>query len=576
MTPTSADVETSPEPPVRWGIAGWVVVMAAFAIGFVNFPLRVVGWNFDHLPGDAGDNRLNNYVLEHGYRWLSGREASFWDIPMFYPVRGVTGWSDAHIGMLPVYAAVRAVGFSPEGAFQGYFLIASALNFVAAAWALRRLGFGAFGTAAGAFLFAYGLPVVARLPHAQLHPRFLVPPAIVFAWEFLRQPRTWRLAAIAACGVGQMYLTVYIGYFLVLLLGAGLVFALLRFRRELPWGELLRPGRRVWLARGGVVFGFGLVGLALLIAHAMGIGVLPAEHVRGWAPTPRSWITAVPVARAIPELVDPAEVWAEPRGEQQLLAGLLPLAALAVGLLVVIRPGALGGRGSVIATAAAAAILVAVFVTRWGDIWPYELLARLPGITGIRVVNRVALVLLFPAGVAVAGLIDACVGFSRRFGWVPAVLAGVIMFTAVVAEQWLTSTDDPHETDWRFLRYPKNLALTRQARIIDAIRQHPAPKLVYVFPSAGDGPLGGVNVQLEAMRAAQDLGLPCVNGWSGYVPPGWDFFPGYRGLLNWLTRTNPIPADRLAGLVVVGEPEPDPDPAFDAAMKAAYPPRLVK
>src|SRR5262245_45773462 len=74
--PPEPDTSTDHRPP--WHPAGWAVVAVAFLVGFANFPLRALGTNFDHLPGDAVDNRLNNYVLEHGYRYLTGHEASFW------------------------------------------------------------------------------------------------------------------------------------------------------------------------------------------------------------------------------------------------------------------------------------------------------------------------------------------------------------------------------------------------------------------------------------------------------------------------------------------------------------------
>ncbi|MCI0704003.1 MAG: hypothetical protein L0241_23335, partial [Planctomycetia bacterium] len=114
--------------PQPWGLSGWAVVMIAFCVGFLSFPIRVVVTAGEYLPGDTGDNRLNNYILEHGYRYLTGRVDSFWDAPMFYPETGVTAWSDTHLGMLPFYAAMRAFGLSPEGAFQGYFLIPFPLN----------------------------------------------------------------------------------------------------------------------------------------------------------------------------------------------------------------------------------------------------------------------------------------------------------------------------------------------------------------------------------------------------------------------------------------------------------------
>ena len=172
----------SPLPSHPWGIGGWALVVAAFTIGFVNFPLQVVGTDFDHLPGDTIDNRLNNFVLEHGYRYLAGKADSFWDAPSFYPSRDSTAMSDAHIGLLPLYASFRAAGLSPEHAFQGWFLVPFVLNFAAAAWAVRRLGYGALAASVAAYVFAFGLPVVAQLTHAQLFPRFFVPPAVVFAF----------------------------------------------------------------------------------------------------------------------------------------------------------------------------------------------------------------------------------------------------------------------------------------------------------------------------------------------------------------------------------------------------------
>ena len=91
----------------------------------------------------------------------------------------------------------------------------------------------------------------------------------------------------------------------------------------------------------------------------------------------------------------------------------------------------------------------------------------------------------------------------------------------------------------------------------------------------GCEPLATVNLQLEAMRASQNLGLPCVNGYSGYFAREWDEFRDYRALLAWLTEKHHVPPEVVAGLVVVGEPVPDPDPRYEAEMRARFPPRAV-
>ena len=66
-----------------------------------------------------------------------------------------------------------------------------------------------------------------------------------------------------------------------------------------------------------------------------------------------------------------------------------------------------------------------------------------------------------------------------------------------------------------------------------------------------------------------------MNGYSGYLAAGWGEFRGYRELLAWLTEKNHVPPAVLAGLVVVGEPVPDPDPQYEATMRARYPPRTI-
>jgi hypothetical protein len=550
-----------------------VLLFAAFLIGLANYPLRVLGAGFDHLPGESTDNLLNNFVLEHGYRWLTGRADSFWDAPSFYPRRGTTAWSDAHIGMLPAYSALRAAGAPPDAAFQALFLIECVLNFAAAAWAVRRLGFGTAATAAAAYLFAFGLPVVAQTSHVQLIPRFLVPPAVVFGWEFLHSPRPWRLAGLVGCLAGQIYLTVYVGLFLTMLLAAGLFVAVLRFPHHLAWRQLLNPGRRTWLARLGILAPGGLAVLPLLARHSAATGgPLPVEMIKSGATVPASWLTAPPISclhhscawSPLPEL-------RVPDGEHLMFPGLLPIAAVLCAALLTLRPAAAGSGREAAVVAAWSALLLALLVTRFDDFWPYEPLTQLPGMGRIRVPGRIVLVLLFPAGVALAHVIDGVVRAARPRFLKALVSVGVALLVA--AEQRLLPVEG-HEGEWFVFRTPRDLLRARTRRIIEAVRRDPNPTLVYVFPSLGDGFRGPFSLQPEAMRAAQDLGLPCANGWSGYVPPDWHYFAGYRELMTWLTA-NETPAEQLAGLVVVGEPVPDADSEYEARMRATYPPQPV-
>lgn len=574
--PQPAAPEVPPGP--TWGVAGWALVVIAFVVGFYNFPLRVVGTGFTHLPGDPADNRLNNYVLEHGYRYVTGREASFWDAPMFYPAPGTTRTSDAHLGMLPFYSALRICGLSPEDAFQGYFVIPFLLNYAAAVWGIRRLGFGPVAATIGAYVFAFPLPLAGQLAHVQLFPRFMVPPAVVFGWEFLREPKSWRAWAVVASVVGQTYLAIYIGYFLCLLLAAGLIVGTVLCLRSLPWRELVRPGRKTWASRIAAVGVGALVLTPLLANHARAGGGASVEAIRDLAPKPAAWITPPMHAAAFPELADKTQLGTLQAGEQQVLPGLLALAALPLGLVCVGWRGPLTGTRATVAVAACSALALGFFITRFEDRWFYEPVAHLPGAGGIRAISRAVLVLEFPLGL----VLGACAGgLVWAVGQLSRALAAVVALVAVgtvAADHWLVPTPPPLPPKgdlWWPMRNPKEVVVRRQSGISEAIRQHPAPKLLFVFPSYGAGSVGGsYGVQPEAMRAAQDAGIPCVNGWSGYTPAGWDFFPSYRALFAWLEAQGAAP-ELVEGLVVVGDPVPDPDPQYEARMREKYPPWVL-
>jgi hypothetical protein len=534
----------------RWGIGGWLLVLAAFAIGFINMPLRVVGWNFDQLPGDGLDNRLNNYILEQGYSYLRGRVDSFWNAPFYYPTPGVTAYSDAHLGMLPLYSLLRLFGLSPERAFQGWFVIPFVLNFVAAAWALRRLGANSAGIATGAFLFAFGLPVSGQFGHAQLLPRFLVPLAVVFAWEFLRSPRTSLLAACCACVVYQVYVSIYIGYFLVLLLTSGLIVSVIRFGSQLPKERLFRPGRKVWLSRLAVIAISFIALIPLGIAHGREVSGVSGDDVRKMAPSPLSWITPPVMSIAAPLLMDEHS---PPEVERRVFPGFIALLAAAVGLFAAIRLRSFGNWSSAVGVAAWSALLLMLFVTAFDGMWLYRPIVMMPGGTAIRAVGRIVLVLLFPFAVAIAGCSDAVVHWSARFGKTGTALVAALSLAIVSADQWLSSTDGERSSAWGGERTPLAEIVASQDSIKAQIEKHPNPTLVYVFPTGRDKWPHQVFLQLETMRASQDLGIPCVNGFSGYLPLKWDYFATRPELMMWL-ESHHLPAGKIAGLVLISEP----------------------
>ena len=336
--------------------------------------------------------------------------------------------------MQPLYTALRVCGCSPEGAFQGWFLIPFMLNFAATAWAAHRLGLGAVGCGVAAYVFAYGLPLAGQAAHAQLYPRFLVPLGVAFAWEWFGSPRsTWRLALLAFCVVYQTYISVYTGYFLGLTLAMGGVVAVIASRGRLPWRDLLLPGWRIWAARILIAIVAAAAIEPLIDAHRRNGSELTKDHVRLLAPRPLAWMTPPGMSEFYPDVGRYTKLGSTimGAGEEQLLPGFLALLGVGVGLPLlayVLARRECRGPLTVLAVCAWTAVLLALLVTKFGKQeprWYYEPLLNLPGTKGIRATSRVVLVLLFPAGFAIGGVFDFLAlapgdspgGWGWRWAW---------------------------------------------------------------------------------------------------------------------------------------------------------------
>jgi len=88
--------------------------LALLAAGLYLVPINIYKTNFSKVPGDFGDARFNNYILEHGYKYLTGKTATYWNAPFMYPYPNTIALSDNLLGTVPLYSGFRILG-SPDG-----------------------------------------------------------------------------------------------------------------------------------------------------------------------------------------------------------------------------------------------------------------------------------------------------------------------------------------------------------------------------------------------------------------------------------------------------------------------------
>jgi hypothetical protein len=487
----------------RWKTLG--IWAAFFVMGILAVALPAMDY-FRAVPGDLGDARFNSVVLEHLYLWTKGLEPGLWSPGFFYPYPGALTFSDNHFGSGALYVLLRYLQLSREHAFNGWYLASYLLNYAACFFALRRFGYGALSSACGAFLFAFALPVTEYGNHAQLGFRFAVPLAMASFHDLIERRELRRLGYLAGWVAFEFYCSIYIGFFLVFLLAAYVLATSVRWKVQgvrvagcwsSLWDAYGRASRRELAITAGCVVFFGLAVAALLHPYAY------YSRLYGFQRSTEEVITLLPRWGSY-MLADGSMLWRglsarlgniPIRYEHQMFVGLGAIALVLAGL---------GYRRDRWAASSLLAMGLLVLVTmKFPHFSIYLKLLKVPGISSIRAVARIVLVMLFPLAVLVARAVERGVRFPRhRARGALIALAVSLMIVECVAVL-------PYRTPvaaWR-----DRLALYKEALAAPL-----SPSAIVFVPIIKES--DPMLPEIDGMILAQDRGLMSLNGYSGNAP----------------------------------------------------------
>jgi hypothetical protein len=475
--------------------------VGALGLVFLFHPMLRAG--FGRIPGDLGDARFNHYLLEHSWLWLLRRpdHAAFWDLPIFHPERNVLAYSDVMVSAAPPYWAARLLSLDGAAAYQLWFLVWAALDYLGGFLLLRRLArLAPLPAAVGAFVFAYGGARAIHLTHAQLLPQAfsLVCLAGLAALVTRREPRPGAALMAGLAAAAQLWAGFYLGFFLA----CGVALCLLA---ALPFSdtraEVVAAARRnaAGLLAAAVVT---LLALAPLVWHyRAAAAVLPArpyEHTWGMIPAFDSWLRMGPASWLYGWLERPDRLaWLGPHPGVPIGAGWVTTACAAIGLWR-------GRRQRWVRTVLLASAALLLLTLRLGPLTPWRAVwALVPGAEAARAVFRVALVLLLPLGLGVSLFLQ-----QRRRLWVAGLCAA-----AIVAEQ---ATSPP--------AYDVGEAAARAAWIAERVAPS-CPSFFFVPvkpPPAAAYP--ALFYHVDAMGAQLWSGVPTINGYSGQLPTDYPLY----------------------------------------------------
>ncbi len=194
----------------KWKDKGILIVI--FVIGFNIAFIRLFQSDYSRIPGDLGDSRLNNYFLEHGYQFVTGKTASFWDAPFMFPDKQALTWSDNHLGTLPIYVLGRWIGLDRETSYQFWISVIVLLNFISVAYCFYKLKFRTELISIGAYLFTFSIIAVSKIGHSQLLATFYIPWIYYCAFQFYRKFEIRYLFYSALFIELQFYCSIYLGF----------------------------------------------------------------------------------------------------------------------------------------------------------------------------------------------------------------------------------------------------------------------------------------------------------------------------------------------------------------------------
>jgi hypothetical protein len=471
-----------------------------------------------HLLADLGDSRANMYFLEHGYRWLAGLDPEFWSAPFFYPYsHNVIALSDNHLGGLPIYALFRWLGLNREISIYAWVISISVLNFFSAFWVLKRWRYSMLAAIAGAYIFCFSLPATAQLGHYQLLPRFMVPLAFYFSMQFFRSYAIQDFSLMLLSVAYQIYLGIYLGYFLGIVLVISFFGILLRKER----------GRRKSLddyktttntKKLRYPFSVALL-LFFVILIPLAIPYLDAIHTVG----PRAWNgVLLPHWQSyfIPNEESYLWGWLWFMGksvtnapEQCMYIGIIPLLALLAAIypFKIYRDDSMSNPAGLMLWVLGGTILLTLSVHHFSF---YKILYNyLPGAKAIRVVPRIIVVLLFPIAVVFADVVTR-IFHALKVKQTQKIRISLLLLIILMIDQ-SASVDlvTFGQFQQRIEKIKQEFGNNRNAVLWINNVEFPGSRYLFVLAAT----------HLDAMLAAQDLGVPTINGYSGSVPSHYPF-----------------------------------------------------
>ncbi len=472
---------------------------------------------FHTLPSNTGDSALVAWIMSWDVHALLTHPLELFNAPIFYPRSLTLAYSDLLLPVAPLYGLLHTV----TGSFVAALNLTSLLLMVftqAATYALAKRITGRDDAAIiAALAFTFSGYALAHWGHPQLQLLGMLPLGFLVLFRLLDAPTT-RNAVV--CGVVTAAIALGALYY-------GALFAVCAAAVVLghAWAQRYRPKEGLW--RGVAIA--AIVAAALVAPFAVGYARLQAQEgfdrpsVPAWGLKGADLLTPAPRSYLYDWM---ARIGPERDGEHMQFQGFIVMGLGVVGLVSALRRrdgqswrDDLNDGDEPIAArrhrelrlmvlAGAVSIVLALGPEVFGVTAPFGLLRdHVPGFGGIRVAGRLAVVGWLALAI-LAGKGFAVLTRSLRRTWrgVIGVVVGTLILVELAAPVFAAEVSTRDST----LDVYRALADRGSEAVVELPMVPPISQ-----------PFEWATVESPRMLFATIDWHPRVNGYSGYLPPGY-------------------------------------------------------
>ncbi len=470
-----------------------------------------------------GDARFNNYILEHGHKYLIGDVHKYWDAPFMYPYHNVIALSDNLLGTVPIYSMFRIFGQDRESAFQFWLLSLFLLNYIFCYWVLKKWSGNSILSATGAYIFAFSIFILGHITNVQVFPRFMVPLIFYWSWEYLQQKQLKYFLLLMLGIVYQFYCGIYLGFFLLYTL----LFLLIAYISVYRDWELFNQFRKIKT----LSYHVAVILLACILSAPLMMPYIEIAHTLGMR-TFEDAYSSIPTWRSYFFTSKAPILWASLLSEHGmslkdwwchfLFMGALPWLGVLILPFILLSKKIEREKRKFIGFLSLGLFLSFIFCLNIRGITLYKIIFQLPGFSSMRSINRVINTEVMFFILIFVFVFNEIQKYSR------AAKMMLLSFPFLIVADNLIN---PEEVK----RYDKS----ESQKQIDVLKEKIKNQYDKNYTAIAYVPSvlkENVITHLNVMLAAQELNIPCVNAYSGAHPGNYSSFfdnVNYDGLRKW-------------------------------------------